>query len=105
MIQAIPTRTSVLAIALRLNKNHTEQALPLGKTTATHKALVGIPNMLRTLRDLKMKRYGNLYSQICDIENLRVAYENARRGKTKNASCHEGLTKTLFAISSKYNKF
>jgi hypothetical protein len=47
MIQAIPTRTSGLAIALRLNKNHTEQALPLGKTTATHKALVGIPNMLR----------------------------------------------------------
>ena len=30
-----------------------------------------------------MKRHGNLYAQICDIENLRVAYENARRGKTK----------------------
>ena len=30
-----------------------------------------------------MKRHGNLYHQIYDIENLRVAYENAKRGKTR----------------------
>lgn len=28
-----------------------------------------------------MKRYGNLYSQICDMDNLRRAYTNARSGK------------------------
>lgn len=29
-----------------------------------------------------MKRVGNLYSQIYDIDNLRLAHKNARRGKT-----------------------
>ena len=28
-----------------------------------------------------MKRYGHLYDKICDIENLRKAYKNARKGK------------------------
>ena len=28
-----------------------------------------------------MKRYGNLYKKICDIDNLRLAHQNARRGK------------------------
>lgn len=28
-----------------------------------------------------MKRYGNLYTQICDIENIRLAHMRARRGK------------------------
>lgn len=28
-----------------------------------------------------MKRYGNIYSKICDIENLRLAHHNARKGK------------------------
>jgi RNA-directed DNA polymerase len=30
----------------------------------------------------KMKRYGNLYTEICSIENLRLAHKNARKGKT-----------------------
>jgi len=30
-----------------------------------------------------MKRYGNLYSKICDIDNIRLAHANARRGKGK----------------------
>ena len=47
MIRAIPTRTSGLAVAPRFLVNHTEQATPLGETTAPHKALVGTPNMLR----------------------------------------------------------
>ncbi len=29
-----------------------------------------------------IKRYGNIYSKICDIENLRHAHRKARRGKT-----------------------
>lgn len=29
-----------------------------------------------------MKRYGNLYNKICNIDNLRKAHTNARRGKT-----------------------
>ena len=29
-----------------------------------------------------MKRYGNLFSQIIDIENLKLAHKNARKGKT-----------------------
>ncbi len=28
-----------------------------------------------------MKRYKNLYSQVCDMENIRLAYKNAKRGK------------------------
>lgn len=28
-----------------------------------------------------MKRYGNLYEQICDMDNLRKAHKNARKGK------------------------
>lgn len=28
-----------------------------------------------------MKRYGNLFEQICDIENIRIAYHNAKKGK------------------------
>lgn len=29
-----------------------------------------------------MKRYGNLYEKICSIENLTLAHQNARKGKT-----------------------
>ena len=29
-----------------------------------------------------MKRYGNLYPQVYDMVNIRVAHENARRGKS-----------------------
>lgn len=29
-----------------------------------------------------MKRYNNLFSKICDIENIRLAHHNARKGKT-----------------------
>ena len=28
-----------------------------------------------------MKRVGNLYEKICDIENLRKAHQNASKGK------------------------
>lgn len=28
-----------------------------------------------------MKRYGNLYSQVCDINNLRIAHNRAKKGK------------------------
>ena len=28
-----------------------------------------------------MKRVGNLYSKICDMENLKLAHQNARKGK------------------------
>lgn len=28
-----------------------------------------------------MKRYGNLYQQIYDLDNLRLAHQNAKRGK------------------------
>lgn len=30
-----------------------------------------------------MKRIGNLYNKICDIGNIRLAYKNAKRGKSK----------------------
>ena len=30
-----------------------------------------------------MKRYGNLYDKILDIDNLRLAHKNARKNKTK----------------------
>lgn len=30
-----------------------------------------------------MKRYGNLYHRIIDIDNLRLAHKNARKNKTK----------------------
>src|SRR5690606_527908 len=30
-----------------------------------------------------MKRYGNLYEKICDINNLYLADDNARKGKNK----------------------
>ena len=38
---------------------------------------------LHTKRKFKknMKRYGNLYSQIYDMENLRLAHKNAQKGK------------------------
>jgi hypothetical protein len=29
-----------------------------------------------------MKRYGYLFEKVCDIENLRLAHNNARKGKT-----------------------
>lgn len=28
-----------------------------------------------------MKRYGNLYKEICSMENLRRAHQNAKKGK------------------------
>lgn len=28
-----------------------------------------------------MKRFGNLYSQIYDMDNLKLAHKNARKGK------------------------
>lgn len=65
-----------------------------------------------------MKRYGNLYAQIYDIENLRVAYENARRGKTKtrpviqvdkNPNCYllkiQQILEDECFINSEYNTF
>ena len=33
-----------------------------------------------------MKRIGNLYAKICSIENLKLADEIARKGKTKQKS-------------------
>ena len=32
-----------------------------------------------------MKRYGNLYAQICDINNLRLAAQNAASGKRRRS--------------------
>lgn len=29
-----------------------------------------------------MKRVGNIYSDVCDLDNLRVAHKNARKGKS-----------------------
>ena len=29
-----------------------------------------------------MKRYGNLFDKICDIENIKLAHKNARKKKT-----------------------
>lgn len=65
-----------------------------------------------------MKRYGNLYAQICDIENIQVAYENARRGKTKtrpvmkvdeNPNCYllkiQQILEDEVFVNSKYNTF
>ena len=31
-----------------------------------------------------MKRFGNLYYRICDIDNLYLAYTKARKGKSKS---------------------
>ena len=28
-----------------------------------------------------MKRYGNLYKEICSMENLKLAHQNAKKGK------------------------
>lgn len=37
---------------------------------------------LHTKRKFRfMKRYGNLYEQICDIDNLKLAHKNAQKGK------------------------
>ena len=44
-----------------------------------------------------MKRYGNLYDKICDIDNIRLAHKNARRGKTKYSE-----VKTFDADSERY---
>lgn len=65
-----------------------------------------------------MKRYGNLYSQICDIKNIQVAYENARRGKTKtrpvmrvdeNPNCYllkiQQILEDKTFVNGKYNTF
>ena len=65
-----------------------------------------------------MKRYGNLYAQICDIENIQVAYENARRGKSKtrpvmkvdeNPNCYllkiQQILEDEVFVNSKYNTF
>ena len=65
-----------------------------------------------------MKRYGNLYAQIHDIENLRVAYENARRGKTKtkpviqvdkNPNCYllkiQQILENECFVNGEYNTF
>lgn len=30
-----------------------------------------------------MKRYGNIYKKIYDIENLKLAHKNARKDKSK----------------------
>lgn len=30
-----------------------------------------------------MKRYGNLFEQICDLENIKLADEKARKNKNK----------------------
>ena len=30
-----------------------------------------------------MKRYGNLFEKITDIDNIRLAHKNARKNKTK----------------------
>ena len=29
-----------------------------------------------------MKRYGNLFDKICDIDNIKLAHKNARKKKT-----------------------
>lgn len=36
---------------------------------------------LKTSGALRVKRYGNLFEKICDIENLRLAHKNARKDK------------------------
>jgi len=44
-----------------------------------------------------MKRYGNLYEQVYDIENIRLAHKNARRGKR-----HYSEVKMIDANPDKY---
>lgn len=36
-----------------------------------------------------MKRYGNLWNKIVDIENIKLAHKNARKGKTKYKAVQE----------------
>ena len=34
------------------------------------------------IKDECMKRFGNLFEQVCSMDNLRLAHKNARKGKT-----------------------
>ena len=59
--------------------------LPLGKTQKI-KSCIGRKSKVQLYvykekTKKTMKRYGNLYKKICDIDNLRLAHQNARRGK------------------------
>lgn len=42
--------------------------------------MVGKPT-IRLKISKQMKRYGNLYEKVCDLDNLRLAYRKARKGK------------------------
>lgn len=46
-----------------------------------------------------MKRFGNLYEQVCDIENIKLAHKNAREGKR-----HYSEVKMIDADPDKYLK-
>ena len=47
-----------------------------------------------------MKRYGNIYDKICDIENIKLAHKNARKKKTHYKEVKE-VDKVV--IHSKYS--
>lgn len=51
-------------------------------TISTNKALV-IKNEYDLLKKQRMKRISNLYSQVYDLDNLRLADDRARKGKRK----------------------
>jgi len=55
----------------------------LAKQEYVKSVLVGKPNaQIRHKAGEKMKRYGNLYSSIYDIDNIVLAHKNASRGKS-----------------------
>jgi retron-type reverse transcriptase len=56
--------------------------------SVNHPFLVGEPKT-RDLREIKMKRYGNLFQTAFSKENLYLAYLDARRGKRSRRACFE----------------
>ena len=50
-----------------------------------------------------MKRYGNLFDRICDLDNIREAHRNARKGKTGYRFFH-GKTLIRRRIAYKFKK-
>lgn len=53
-----------------------------------------------------MKRYGNIYEKIYDLDNLRLAHKNARKGKSyyKEVQLVDDSPRFVFRSNTKYVK-
>ena len=68
-----------------INKNNTHRPCLLAKNKLIRNSFGSIERRRYfVIAQKEMKRIGNLYSKIIDIDNLRLADENARKGKLKS---------------------